>query len=231
VWVSTFKGLVKWKPETKIFENVRLSGNLENEFVWRVFSKGSSGRLFFGNHYGYIAFDPKDLAPNPIRPPVYISQFKIYNRPVYFKKPIMDLDEITLIHKDKMFSFSFAALNYRQSRKNQYAYRLTGFAEEWIDASETHTAQFTNIPPGRYTFHVKASNNDGVWNEKGASIKIHIQPPWQRTTWAWMVWIGLFVAAIYGAYRLQLNRARLQQQRRAAAPGSMPRTIQRIHIS
>ena len=214
LWIGTFTGLVKYEPKKNVFKKFERPARLENEFRWRAFHKGQSGRFYFGNYYGFLMFNPKDLGPNPRKPPVYLTNFKIYNQPVFFEQPLYKRDEITLSFKDRMFSFDFVALNYRNSEDNQYAYRLLGFNDEWIDTRGTRTAQFTNFPPGHYTFQVKASNNDGVWNEQGASMKICILPPWWRTTWAWLLWIGLFSGLIYTVYRIQLNRARLQQQYR-----------------
>ena len=100
------------------------------------------------------------------------------------KQAINETDEITLSHRQSVFSFDFAALNYRASTKNQYAYMLEGFDKDWnyVDSSRRF-ATYTNLKHGSYTFRVKASNNDGIWNETGKSIRIIITPPWWRTWW------------------------------------------------
>ncbi|MBN1559192.1 hypothetical protein JW998_03010, partial [candidate division KSB1 bacterium] len=212
IWISTFSGLVKYNPATDAFDRYDMSKPSENVLRWRVFCKGPSGCLYFGHYYGYVFFDPADLYPNTKKPPVYITDFKIYNQSISFASPIIEQEKIDVQYNDKMFSLDFAALNYRESHLNQYQYRLEGFDDRWIEPQGQRTAYYTNVPPGRYTFHVKASNNDGLWNDEGAMLRIHVLPPWWRTTWAYLLWFSLFFGAVYAAYRLQLNRARLQQR-------------------
>ncbi|MBC8401643.1 MAG: response regulator [Candidatus Marinimicrobia bacterium] len=120
---------------------------------------------------------------------------------------------IKLSYQQDVFSFEFAALDYQNSMSNQYAYKMEGFNQDWIytDASNC-IASYTNLDPGNYVFHVKGSNNDGLWNEEGTSIRIVITPPWWKTNIAYFGYFLLVVGTFTILYRIRLARLRLQYQ-------------------
>ncbi len=103
-------------------------------------------------------------------------------------------------------------MSYRNTSKNQYAYKLEGFNDNWIQLGTKGDITFTNLDPGEYTLRVKGSNNDGVWNEEGASLKITITPPWWQTRWAYTFYVLLFAALLYGWRRFELNRVKLRNE-------------------
>ena len=90
---------------------------------------------------------------------------------------------------------------------------MEGFDKEWnyTDAKQNF-ATYTNLNPGKYTFKVKGSNNDGIWNDAGASIKIIIIPPWWKTTWAYAIYTLLTMSLIYFVWKIQLKRIRTQHE-------------------
>ena len=212
VWINTHNGLIRYNSLQDNFERFHMPIPLENECRWRSCDTGPSGRLYFGHYYGFVCFKPADLYPDTNVPPLYITDFKVFNKSCFFEKPIMQIDKVDINQGQKMFSIHYAAINFRNNYLNQYKYMLEGFDDRWIEAAGQRIAQYTNIPPGRYTFRVKASNSVGVWNEKNTSLQIVVHPPWWRTIWAYFIWIGLFFGAVSFAYRLQLNRARLKQE-------------------
>ena len=120
------------------------------------------------------------------------------------RKSIIECKEIELNYDDKVFSFEFAALDFQAPTKNKYAYIMEGFDKDWTytDASR-NLATYTNLDPGDYVFRVKGSNNDGIWNEAGASIKIIILPPWYQTTLAYLIYILLIGSIIYVTWKTQ----------------------------
>src|SRR5690606_24166903 len=131
-----------------------------------------------------------------------ITDFQILNKPVKINKDdspllkhITETKELTLSYKHSVFSFEFAALNYISTKKNQYAYKLEGFDTEWNYVGTKRTATYTNIDPGKYTFKVKGSNDDGYWNETGVAINITIIPPYYKTLWFRML-VALFIVAL-----------------------------------
>ncbi len=96
---------------------------------------------------------------------------------------------------------------FTQPSKNLYQYKLDGFDDGWIQSGTVHSATYTNLDPGTYTFRVKGSNNDGVWNEKGTSIELVILPPWYMTWWFRALLVVTIMLAAYLFYRYRLQQA------------------------
>jgi len=228
LWLSTNKGLSRFDPQTKTFRNYDVTDGLQsNEFNSGAYHKSRSGEMFFGGINGFNAFLPDSIKDNPYVPPVVITGFKRYNTGEAEGKPIIEKgisakQRLALSYKDNILAFEFAALNYRNTFKNQYAYKFEGFNDNWIQLGTKHEVTFTNLDAGEYTLRVKGSNNDGVWNEEGASLKITITPPWWKTWWAYSFYGLLFVGAIFGYIRyktqaqakeLALKNRQLEQER------------------
>jgi signal transduction histidine kinase len=168
--------------------------------------------MVFGGKSGFTIFHPDSLHDNPYIPPVYVTDFKILNKPVQLDTTISEKKHITLSHHQNVFSFEFAALNYIHPEKNQYQYKIEGFDPDWIGAGKRNYASYSNLSRGDYVFHVKASNNDGVWNNEGAAIRITITPPWWRTNVAYIFYVMMFISLIYGFYRFNMYRAGMKNE-------------------
>jgi len=190
LWMGTNKGLSRLNPKTMEFKNFTIEDGLQsNQFSRNSSLKTQDGDLYFGGVNGFNSFDPRSIIDNQFIPPVIINGFKLFNTEVVpgedapIQENISKVDEITLSYRQSFFSFSFVALNYVASEKNKYQYQLVGFDADWIASGSSTSASYTNVDPGEYTFKVKASNNDGVWNDNGTSLKITILPPWWQTIW------------------------------------------------
>jgi signal transduction histidine kinase/ligand-binding sensor domain-containing protein len=212
LWLSTNRGLSKFNIQAETFRNYDAHDGLQiYEFNQGAYRKNKKGEMFFGGIKGFITFAPENIKDNPHIPPVVITSFKKFDE--VLKTDIFDLDEIKLSYKDKYYSFEFAALDYRNPEKNQYAYMMEGVNEEWIHSGTRRFVTYTHLNPGINIFHVKGSNNDGVWNEKGASLKMIITPPiWQ--TW----WFRVFVlATVFGIgflwHKLRVKHIEAQRSR------------------
>lgn len=223
LWVSTNKGLSQFDPQTEVFRNYDARDGLQSNQFWvRAVAKSKSGELFFGGVQGFNAFFPNSLSYNPFIPSVVLTDFQLFNQSVGLggESPltmhINFADEIVLSHDQSVFTFKFAALNYRSPRKNQYAYMLEGFDKGWTYVDSTRrSATYTNLAPGTYTFRVKASNNDGVWNETGTAIRLIITPAWWQTWWFYTLGVAV-VLSIFGV--LYHAKARqLQAEKNLAA--------------
>ncbi|HEX9892830.1 MAG TPA: two-component regulator propeller domain-containing protein, partial [Gemmatimonadales bacterium] len=220
LWLSTNRGLSRFDPETGRFRNYDANDGLQsNEFNSGAAFKSRSGELFFGGIYGFNYFRPEDIRDNPHVPEVAITAFRRGNRfetvrdsGTALDRSIPETDTLRLSYQDDVIGLEFAALEYSAPAKNRYAYRLVGFNDEWIESGAVRSATYTNLPPGRYTFEVKGSNNDGVWNETGASLAILISPPWWQTWWAYSLYVVLAFSALYGARQYEMNRLRLKSR-------------------
>jgi len=185
LWMSTNKGLQRFDPASETVKSYDvLDGLQSNEFNQGAFFRSSSGEMFFGGVNGFNAFFPDSIQENTYVPPVYITEFKITNVPLRLPDPIPQGTTIEIPYAENFFSFSFVGLNYSSPEKNRYAYTLEGFDQNWnIVTAQQRYAGYTNLDPGRYVLRVRASNNDGYWNETGTWIAIIITPPFYLTWW------------------------------------------------
>jgi two-component system, sensor histidine kinase ChiS len=217
LWLSTNNGLSKFNPESNTFRNYDVLDGLQSKEFRSAYHKNSRGELFFGGINGFNVFYPEKVKDNPYIPPVVITDFKIFNESVKIghKSPLhQDIsltENLKLSYKQSFFSFEFAALNFLQPSKNEYAYRLEGLENEWNEVGSRRQAYYTSVPHGTYTFRVKGSNNDGVWNEKGAAIQITILPPPWKTWWAYSLYVITILAILVTYIRAQKRKLREKQ--------------------
>ncbi len=212
LWLSTNRGLSRFDPAGRTFRNYTTSDGLQG----LVFSPGAAfqaadGRLFFGGSSGYNWFHPDRVADNPVPPPIVLRGFRRFDEPVRFGQPLASLDEIVLTYRDNFFTVEYSALDFTFPSANRYAYMLEGLDRGWIQAGPTRAASYTNIDPGRYVFRVKGSNNDGVWNEQGATLRIRVTPPVWQTWWFRTL---LAAAVLLGAFTFYRMRIRAVEARR-----------------
>jgi signal transduction histidine kinase len=220
IWISSNNGISRINPDIQSVRNYSREDGLQgDQFYQQSFLKTRKGELYFGGYSGLNSFFPDSLKDNDFIPPVYITDFQIFNKPVVYAVPgaqfpthISEADEIRLNWNQSVFSFSFAAINYIHPKKNQYAYIMEGFEKDWnyTDASRRYVT-YTNLDPGEYTFKVKASNNDNVWNEKGTSLKIIILPPWWKTLWFRAIGLSIIIFVVFALFRTRVLQLKKQQ--------------------
>jgi ligand-binding sensor domain-containing protein/signal transduction histidine kinase len=209
LWLGTTKGICRFNPKTKSVRNFDESDGLPDGDVISG-SPGRNNKLFFGTRNGLVIFYPDSLKNNAEVPPVYISSFKVLDKPMLITSKTIELS-----HNQNYLSFEFVALNYNSPEKNQYAYRLEGLDKGWVYTNTRRYTSYTNLNPGRYTFRVKARNDSGIWNEQGDSITIYIKPPWWGTRWAYAFYAVCLIAGVFAVDRFQ--RRRLIQKEREKA--------------
>jgi signal transduction histidine kinase/ligand-binding sensor domain-containing protein/DNA-binding response OmpR family regulator len=218
LWLSTNKGLSRFNIKENNFRNFNVSDGLQsNEFNTGAFFKSKKGELFFGGIYGLNYFYPENILDNPFIPDIIITDFRIQGGSDSYlessiRKKITTAEQIILPYDNDIIQFEFAALDYSAPEKNQYSYKLENFNNDWIYSGTARTATFTNLSPGEYIFRVKGSNNDGVWNEAGTSIKLIITPPWWNTWWSYVLYGFLFISGLYLLRRYEMNRLKLKNQ-------------------
>lgn len=203
LWLSTNKGISKFNLKTETFRNYDWNDGLQiNEFNQGAFFKSKSS-LYFGGINGFVSFVPESISQNPNIPPILITTFKVSDR--IKKNDIIETDKFKLSYKDKYYTFEFAALDYRNPAKNQYAYIMEGIDKDWIYSGTRRLAAYTNFPPGNYTFRAKVSNSDGLWNEKGVSLQITVSPPFWQTWWFKIVTLIFLLGIAFLGHKLKLR--------------------------
>jgi ligand-binding sensor domain-containing protein/signal transduction histidine kinase len=216
LWISTENGLSRFDPVRETFKNFTVRDGLQSNFFWSgSFCRGRDGTLYFGGTNGFNAFHPDSIRDNPNIPPVVITGFHVLNDPVPLTQYGRRIDEVRLSHDQDFFSFEFVALSYTAPEKNQYAYFMQGFDRGWIQAGTRRYAAYTHLDPGSYTFRVKGSNNDGVWNEEGASLSIVILPPFWQTWWFRVLAVLSVASTLYGIYAYRVRRIVVMERLRA----------------
>ncbi|WP_218127137.1 two-component regulator propeller domain-containing protein [Catalinimonas alkaloidigena] len=213
IWVSHNQGLSQLSSNGT-FHNYDVADGLQsNEFNTGACFQNAKGQLFFGGIKGLNIFDPSKIQRNMYIPPVVLTAFKKFDRKVEFDRDISEMEAIELKHTDNYIAFEFAALNFTSPEKNRYAYKLEPFDEDWIYSDDRRYASYTNLDPGKYTFRVKASNNDNFWNEVGATMQLVIPPPFYRTGWfRGLTLSGLVVMVILG-YGVRIQRIQAQKRK------------------
>ncbi len=211
LWMSSNNGLSRFDPRTKTFQNYdRTDGLPGNEFNSGAFAKLPSGEMLFGGLEGFTIFHPDSIKDDSTPPVVAITWFNVLNKPRTFDKPLNDLDEIRLAHNENFIAFEFAALEFVNSSQNRYAYKLEGVEDDWVFPKDRRYAAYTDLEPGEYTFRVKASNSDGIWNETDKSIRIVILPPFWATWWFRTL---VFAALCLALWLTHITRLRVVQHR------------------
>ena len=206
LWLSTNKGLSRFDPQTEVFVNFDVTDGLQsNEFNGNACHANGNGELFFGGINGFNVFLPENIQLNSVIPPVVITSLSKNNQEIDLELAEDGYSEITLNWPVNSIEFEYAALSFGQSEKNQYAYYLEGFENTWKEVGNRRFGQYTNLPGGTYTLRVKGSNNDGVWNEVGISVKITVVPPFWQTLWFYGIVIIAFLGLFYGGYRLRVR--------------------------
>lgn len=236
LWVGTDAGLARIDAETFGISSYNASdGLMHDEFFRGAAAKSADGWLYFGQTNGITYFDPSYIKDNPVPPRPFIGDVKLFydsmpidpsrELPGSIPMRIDFLETLELTHRQKVLSISFAALNYIETSKNQYAYRLDGFDEDWLQVGARREANYTNLNPGVYTFRVKASNNDGYWSEEEARLRIVVEPPHWRRPWFYLVVVLAAACLIYGFERLRERRLRRRQRQLEAEVEERTRLI------
>jgi len=214
LWLSTNQGLARFDPEEESFKNFDVNDGLQsNEFNSGAYYKNSRGEMFFGGINGFNIFDPENIQKDLEPPPVVFTDFQIsyHSVPVgeeingfeILDKSITETESIRISYKERIITFKFAALHFASPEGNGYAYKMEGFDETWNYVGNKNFATYTNLSSNTYVFKVKASNKDGVWNEKGASLDLTITPPFWETWWFKGAVALFLLALIFTVYRLR----------------------------
>ena len=220
LWVSTANGLTRFDPEKETFTNYdKRDGLQNNQFHYGAAYKLRSGELIFGGVNGFNIFDPGKISSNNFKPPVVLTDLKIFNKSVHINDQFAVLEnsisatrKIAIPYQYNILTFEFSALNFIRPEKNKYKFKMAGFDKEWNEAGAIPTATYTNLDPGKYTFSVIASNNDNLWNDNGLQIEVEILPPFWKTWWFNTLMVISVLGLIYMVVVFIVNREKIKQQ-------------------
>ena len=224
LWLSTMNGICKLVLKEGYGRNVIQSAysygvneGIEKPFYHvRAYGKSPDGWMYFAGSDGMTVFHPDSIMEDPEFPPVRITNILVNGSIYELEKPIrekslFETKKFRLPHRQNFLSFEYVALNYLVPEKTRYKYRMVGLDEGWVDAGTRRFAEYRDLKPGEYTFRAIACNEDGLWNQEGASIGIIIMPPWYRTFLAYFIYGILILAAIYGFIRWRTWRIRKER--------------------
>ncbi|MCD8539382.1 MAG: histidine kinase, partial [Leadbetterella sp.] len=177
------------------------------EYLSESAHKLRNGKLLFGGSESFDLINTKEISSNKFVPEVVLTKLWVLNKEVVpgnRKSPLQEditlAKSIRLRHFENVISFEFAALNFTNAQKNQYAYKLEGFDKDWRFVSNQHEANYTNLDAGSYVFRVKSANKDGVWNEQDTTLIVRVLPPWWESWWAYTAYAFLLFGIIYTLY-------------------------------
>ncbi|HKY55133.1 MAG TPA: two-component regulator propeller domain-containing protein, partial [Anaerolineales bacterium] len=214
LWMSTNFGISRFDPETKAFRNFNADDGLQsNEFDSYAYAKGRDGEFYFGGINGLTVFHPSNITDNPYVPQVTLTSLTQDDQPIALDTSVETAREVTLEWPQNSLEFEFAALSYNQPNKNHYAYMLEGFDTNWHFIGTKRSGRYTNLPGGKYTLLLKATNSDGVWTETPAQLNVIVIPPYWQTVWFRALLSVAIVTVILGGVKLRTKS--IQDRNRA----------------
>jgi len=217
LWLSTEKGIMRFKQLSDTSAHSKLLKTaegvpFEDNYQYNIY-KDKKGKIFVGGQRysgkSFYCFHPDSLKENKHVPEIVLTEFLVNNKPYGIDSSITELKKLKLNYNENFFSFNFAALDYVNPLKNEYAYMLEGFDESWTFCGNDRQVKYTNVPAGSYFFRVKGSNNDGLWNEEGTTLMITISPPPWKTWWAYLLYVIFILTILYFVIRYYFKRQQL----------------------
>ncbi|TDP63812.1 sensor histidine kinase [Roseateles toxinivorans] len=249
LWLSTDNGLMRFFPQTESFRHYTArEGMVEGSYSANAGLQDSDGRIYFGGVRGITRFHPDHVRANDKPPQLALTELRVFNQRVQLgqlpkglvlEQPINRAQELTLSYRHSVFTLEFAALHFADVARNRYAYMLQGFDSEWVEVGAgQRAATYTNLNPGRYVFHLRAANKDGLWTQEDATLTITITPPLWQTWWARLSALLLMVGGLAAAYRLRMRSVRrqtelLEQQVQARTAEALQQAhgVQQAHLN
>ena len=172
--------------------------------------KSHTGELYFPTIKGIAAIDPIHIKINQILPPVIIEE--VITDSTKIQSPFSDKENVVLSMGTEHMEIHYTALSFLVPKRVRFKYKLEGIDNDWIDAGTRRTAYYTSIPPGNYTFHVKACNNDGLWNEKGATMAVYLRPYFHQTIWFYILCALVLGTIVFTGYRFLVRQLKIRAE-------------------
>ncbi|MBG9377174.1 response regulator [Panacibacter sp. DH6] len=222
LWVSTSRGLIGFNTTDNRQQVYTMADGLpSDQFNYNSGFKSNNGNLYFGTVKGMVSFNPVLFKSNRFVPPVYITGLQVNNQDLAIdttQSPLTQATqftkEITLPYDASNITLSVSALSYIMPALNSYMYRMEGLEKEWTMIESNRKIYYTKLPPGTYTFQVKGSNSDHVWNENITALTINILPPWWSSWWAYILYVALVSGTLFVIINNYAVATREKNQRR-----------------
>ncbi|MCF8379796.1 MAG: response regulator [Bacteroidales bacterium] len=219
LWISTNNGLTRFDPKENVFRNFDSKDGLPgDEYNYNSYYKTTSGELFFGGKNGLISFDPNQISINNFKPNLVLTGLRLFNKKVeigddsnLLSQNISSTDEVVLKYNQNIITIEFSCLNFVNPLKNNFAHKLEGLDEDWNFTSSSE-ATYMNLPSGKYTLLVKGSNNDNIWNDNPARMKIVVMPPYWSSWWAYLIYSLFISGALFLIFSFQRSRSNLNHK-------------------
>ena len=220
IWITTEYGISRLLTRNNTFENYSFSiYGLENAYCENSACMNDYGELIFGSNHGLLVVNPSTLKKTSFSSPISFTNLIINgietnagDNDAPMEQSISSSDKITLNHTQNTFSLDFSTFNFAEYNMTKYSYILENYDKAWSNAATENRASYKNIPPGKYTLKVKASNSTGVWDTREATMQIIITPPFWKTSSAYILYIILTIGLLYITYRIARNFARLNNK-------------------
>lgn len=218
LWFSSENSISRYDRKNKMFQNYEIFHGLNDAHFSEAASlQTNKGEMIFGSNKGFCYFYPEDIQQNIKAPPIVFTRFQLFNQDVRIDEKNSPLklsigysSELTMNHKQTVFSIEYAALDFSDVENIKYAFMLENFENEWNYVQKQRKATYTNLPKGTYYFKVKSTNAEGVWTENEKSIKIHILPSFWETGTAYLIYILFFLSILYAVYYITKRFAQLK---------------------
>lgn len=225
LWLATGKGLCQYDERQKHFRTFTLEDGLQSlEFNLRAAYSCKDGEMLMGGMNGFNSFYPDSISKNPYIPNLVFTSFYITKGTSKEYVNLEQSPEVVLNHSVYSFTVEFAALEYTNPQKNSYAYQMEGISDEWVDIGNRKFVPFSGLQPGEYTFRIKGSNNDGLWNSKEISLRIIILPPWWKSITAYIIYLGLIILSI--VLFIKMRERKLKHDKKILEQKVLERTLQ-----
>ena len=213
LWISTNHGIACFDVNSGTFRNFDVRDGLQNnEFNVGASFVAEDGTMYFGGIEGLTVFHPDSVRKDTWNPPVVLTSFRIFDRPVHFQRPVSENRTIVLSYDENFFSFEFVALDFFNPQKIQYRYRMGGFDRDWVNAGTRRYASYTHLDPGEYVFRVRATNDAGIWDQDGPEVLVRIVPPFWQTWWFRSGVALLVIGVMFATYQYRVNALKREQQ-------------------
>lgn len=222
LWISTLNGLISLDTRKNTYKAYTMAtGLLSEQFNYNSGFKGSDGTLYFGTVKGMISFNPSSFVINKIPPPVFITGIQVNNRTIsidstssILKQSILRTKKIMLTYEESNITLTVSALSYTMPALNSYEYKMEGIDNDWTKIETNRKIYYTKLAPGTYTFKVKGSNGDKIWNPAITTLEIEVLPPWWASSWAYVLYALVLLSIAFIILRYYVIAMHEKNQRR-----------------